>query len=152
LFEGHCVGRRAMATIFKNPHLSDYFVDVDTVRIDTPLDGIPSFVPQYEAARVLYFSALKPEIDFDFWAALPTDRYTGFKKFGCLVDDIAPADQVGRTLERVGGPADLQGPLADNISRLLAQVLPIYYRIFGGYTFSIKRAVWRLQTILNENL
>lgn len=141
-----------MATIFKNPYLSDYFVDVDDIGIKTPLAAIPSFVPQYEAAKVLYFSGMRPEIDFDFWASLDTENNPGFKKLTYRVDADPNGDQVDRALERIGGPPDLAGQLTANIQSLLGQVMPIYHRIFGDYEFSMKRSVWRIQTIYNENL
>jgi hypothetical protein len=77
-----------MAVILKNPHLTDYFLEVAGVRASTPLSEISPVTAPYEAAKVIYFPDLKFEIDFDFWSRFPSDKYRGLKKLG----SIATAD------------------------------------------------------------
>jgi hypothetical protein len=74
-----------MAVIFKNPLLTDYFLEVAGVRASTPLGEISPVTAPYEAAKVIYFPDLKFEIDFDFWSRFPSDKYQGLKKLGSIV-------------------------------------------------------------------
>ena len=64
-----------MATIKKNPALTDYFVESDTA-----LSTAASLVPDYEAGKVITFPQLNLKIDHVFWASLPTNDLPGFKK------------------------------------------------------------------------
>ncbi|CAL4869183.1 hypothetical protein MMA231_03474 (plasmid) [Asticcacaulis sp. MM231] len=141
-----------MAHIFKNPNLKDYFHIADGVTAETPLANIPSFVQPYEDGKVLYFPNLRFNIDFDFWAKVPSEQFEGFKKMLCYVDHETQPELIARALKKANGPPELYELLWKNMSELFRQVMPIYYRIFAGYQYSIKRAVWRLNTTLNENL
>ncbi len=141
-----------MATIFKNPNLPDYFVAAEGVRRGTPLDQVRSFVPEYENSKVIYFPNLKLDIDFEFWANVPSDQFPSMKKLVCRVDNEQQADLIERSLKKANGPPELNEPLRKNMRTLFEQVMPFYYRIFGGYRFSEKRAIWRLNTTLNENM
>lgn len=152
-----------MATIFKNPALPDYFLELPEVTAARPPSR--SYVPEYEAAKLLCFPNLKFKIDHQFWADLPTDRYPGMKKFSCRIDEEQQrarswspwarrrqGEATRRALEKAGLPAKLCNALWSQMSALFDQVLPIYHALFEGYTFSDKRVVFRLNTTLNENL
>jgi hypothetical protein len=141
-----------MATIFKNPKLTDYFQVVEDVTAQTPVETIPSYVDAYEAGKVLYFKNLKFDIDFNFWANIETEKYEGLKKMLCYVDTDTQGELITKALRKAESPPDLSAALAQNMSALFAQVMPIYYRIFDGYQYPIKRAVFRLKETLNENL
>src|ERR1700742_3557751 len=121
-----------MVKIYKHPSLPDYFQDMRGVRLDSSPETVPCILPDYEAAKVFCFSALKPKIDFDFWARLPADRYPGFKKMVCYVDETTQSELVQRALRKAEAPAELLGALSENIESLFRQIMPIYYRLFDG--------------------
>jgi hypothetical protein len=139
-----------VATIFKNPALPDYFLDLPEVTADRPPSR--SYVPEYEAAKVLCFPNLKFKIDHQFWADLPSDQYGGMKKLVCYIDEDHQAEMIQRALRKAQAPATLCHTLWSQMSSLLEQAMPIYRALFKGYTFSSKRVNFRLNTILNENL
>ena len=141
-----------MATIFKNPNLTDYFEVIEDLTVKTPLENIPSFVEPYEAAKVLYFKDLKFDIDFDFWASVPSDQLDGLKKMMVHVDSDRQPELIERALVKSAAPPDLAERLRKNMADLFTQVMPFYYRIFGDYKYSNKRTVWRLKDTYNENL
>lgn len=140
-----------MAKLFKNPELTDYFSIIEDVTHDTPLDSIRSYVPDYEDGKVLYFPKLKLDLDFDFWASIPTEEYPGFKKMLCWVGDDQPT-LIENAIRKAGGPPELSRPLFKNVKELLDKILPIYYRIFDGYQYSAKKCIFRLNTLYNENI
>jgi hypothetical protein len=139
-----------VATIFKNPALTDYFLDLPEVTTGSPPSR--SYVPEYEGAKILCFPNLKLNIDHKFWADLPSDQYAGMKKFLCHIDPERQGDLIQRALKKGQAPPELCDALLPQISSLVEQVMPVYYALFQGYTFSAKRAVFRLNTIYNENL
>jgi hypothetical protein len=141
-----------MATIFKNPQLTDYFQVVEDITTETPLESIPSYLVPYEQGKVIYFKNLKFKIDFDFWAGVPSDTLEGLKKMMCHVDGDRQPELVERALARVGATPELTEQLRTQMTDLFNQVMPIYYRIFDGYKFPTRRTVWRLKDTLNENL
>lgn len=139
-----------MATIFKNPALRDYFIEVPEVTADRAPSR--SYVPEYENAKVLSFPNLKLKIDHEFWANLPSDQYAGMKKFLCHINDDEQTAMIRRALHKAQAPATLGEALLSQISSLFEQIMPIYYALFEGYSFSSKRANFRLNTTYNENL
>jgi hypothetical protein len=141
-----------VAHVMKNPALPDYFLPIPGISRKTPLEKIPSLVSEYEDAKVLTFPDLKLDIDHDFWATLPADEFPALKKMLCNIDMENQDWHIKRALRKYDIPLDISPRLFKNMQSLLSQIMPIYYRIFGGYTFSIQRAVWRLNTIHNENL
>ena len=122
------------------------------VRLDMPLDQVRSYVPEYESGKVVYFPDLRLNIDFDFWAGVPSDQFPSMKKLVCRVDSEQQAELIERSLKKANGPPEMNEPLRKNMRTLFQQVIPFYYRIFQGYRFSEKRATWRLNTTLNENM
>lgn len=143
-------GANTVATIFKNPALPDYFLDLPEVTARHAPSR--SYVPEYEGAKILCFPNLKFKIDHKFWADLPSDQYAGMKKLLCYVDEKQQRELVDRGLRNAEAPLSLGRALTKQISSLLEQALPIYYALFQGYSFSKKRATFRLNRILNENL
>jgi hypothetical protein len=141
-----------MATIFKNPLLPDYFQVVENLTLRTPIDQVPSYVEPYEAGKVLYFKDLRLDIDHDFWAGIPSEQFDGLKKMLCYVDTDTQPELIARALRKAEGPPELSEALTKNMASLFKQIMPFYYRIFAGYEYPIKRAVWRLKVTLNENL
>ncbi len=143
-----------MATIFRNPNLEDYFVEVGGITADTPLGAIKPVTDPYEDGKVLSFPDLKFDIDHDFWAALPADAYPKLKK---LSSAAAPGDldddrRLDRSLELAALPPEMEADLRREIRRVYEQVLPVYEHLFGDYVFTRRQVVWRLNTIRNENL
>jgi hypothetical protein len=141
-----------MATIFKNPNLTDYFQVVEDITTQTPLEKVPSYLVPYEEGKVIYFKNLKFDIDFDFWASVPSDTMEGLKKMMVHVDGDRQPELIERALTKVAPPTELADALRKNMTSLFEQVMPFYYRIFAGYKFPIRRTVWRLKDTLNENL
>jgi hypothetical protein len=141
-----------MAVVFKNPDLTDYFVDRADVRRGAR--GLAPIVEDYEAPKVVTFPAWKLEIDHDFWAGLDSDAYPGLKK---LPSSAKPGDPTNdalldRKLAEIGLPGDMEKALRRHMLALYEQVLPIYEQVFAGYGFTRRQVVWRLNTIRNENL
>lgn len=143
-----------MAKFFKNPELTDYFVEVPEVRIDTRIDEVPSIVEAYEAGRVVYFPNLKFDIDFEFWENVPTDKYPELKKISslALLDPNAADEILNRHLFRAAIPKELADAIRPQLRHFYDQALPIYEKLFAGYQFTIRRATWRLNTLYNEDL
>jgi hypothetical protein len=143
-----------LATIFKHPALPDYFQAVPGVSTQTPLPDIPSIVPAYEAGKVLTFPDLRFDIDFDFWESVPTDQYPELKKLG----SIATPDRNGvdtaldKHFTRGGIPLALQEAIRPQIRKFYDVALPIYDRLFSGYSFTARRSAWRLNLIHNEDM
>ena len=143
-----------MATIFKNPDLTDYFVEMPDVTAETPLDAIPSVIEAYEAGKVIYFPNLKFDIDFEFWEHLPTDKYPNLKKISSLATaDPNEHDSIlDRHLAKAGLPPELEASIRPQVRRFYDKMVPIYERLFGDYRFTVRRATWRLNTIHNEDM
>lgn len=142
-----------MAVIYKHPELADYFTQVG-VRASTPASDIPSIVKPYEFGRVIGFPKLDLAVDHDFWAGLPTDQIVRLKK---LSSSPSPGDPsrdpvLDRRLAEAQVPQGLKRRLKKEIVRLYDQLLPIYEKLFAEYRFTRRQAVWRLNTIRNENM
>jgi len=140
-----------MPTIFKNPNLTDYFVVRDDVRLDAPVSSV---VDEYEAGKVIAFPNLKLDIDFDFWAGLPTDAYPVLKKMSSVAWRPGEGEDpsLDYNLRQAQLPAALEAEVRAQIGRLYDQLLPVYEAMFSGYRFTRRQAVWRLNSTLNENL
>ncbi len=142
-----------MAVIYKHPELTDYFAKLN-ITTATPRAEIPSIVKLYESARAIEFPRLDLQIDHDFWAGLKTDDLTKLKKLSSSPTPGDPARDpvLDRRLAEAGVPAGLKRTLRREITRLYERVLPIYEAMFSGYRFKRRQVVWRLNTILNENM
>jgi hypothetical protein len=141
-----------MPVVFKHPDLPDYFLERPDVTA-TDLGRIEPVLQPYENGRVLTFPNLKFEIDHDFWASLPTDAYPEVKKLPSRPPVRGEKDDVlDRRLSAAGLPRKLETELRRQITRVYDQVLPVYERLFDGYVFTRRQAVWRLNTIMNENM
>ena len=143
-----------MAFIYKHPRLTDYFDATSDAALGTPPGAIAPIVASYEAPRALLFPKLKLDIDFDFWAGLPTSDCPRLKKLSLVAPDERgdTGDELRRKLARAGVPTQLEAGLRRHIGQIYRQVLPIYHALFRGYRFTSRRAVWRLATIRNENM
>ena len=143
-----------MPVVFKNPDLTDYFVVRDDVRRGTPPASIAPITQPYEAGRIVVFPKLKLDIDFGFWASLPTDDYPALKKLSstALSDDFRRDPLLDRKLAAAALPPEMEQAMRAQMHRIYEQVLPIYARLFGDYRFTRRQVVWRLNTIRNENL
>ena len=142
-----------MAELFANPNLPNYFVEASDV---TSLDDARSFVADYEAAKVITFANLKVPIDHEFWSGLDTDKHSFLKKYSFNLD---PEDHCGRerqfrNLNRAAGDEGLANFLSGQFDAILDTLLPIYRKVFAEYEFdeSRKKVVWRLNTIMNQNM
>ena len=142
-----------MPVIFKHPRLTDYFVRVTGARADSP-EIAPSIIKPYEAGRIISFPDLNFDIDFDYWASLPTEAYRGLKKLSSSPSARDPARDpvLDRRLADARIPVDIERRLKREIRGIYEQVLPIYEALFSGYRFVRRQVVWRLNTIRNENL
>jgi hypothetical protein len=129
-----------MPVVFKNPNLTDYFVEHGDA---SPLTA------SYEDAKVIVLPNLRPIIDYDFWAGLPVDEYPGLKKTGGQADGGVT---LRRSLRKAGVPEGLASALHAHTERILEQVLPVYDQLFAGYRMVRRKMVWRLNTIMNENM
>ncbi len=143
-----------MPVIFKNPRLTDYFLEAAGVTAATPADRIAPIVEPYETGRVIALPGLKFEIDHDFWAALPSEGHPRLKKLSSSpgMDDLEQDPLLDRRLRDARLPDELAGRLKQEILSLYAQVLPVYEALFSGYRFVRRQVVWRLNTIRNENM
>jgi hypothetical protein len=129
-----------MATIFKNPRLPDYFIERE------PDENL---LAEYEAGKVISLANVDLGIDHDFWAALPVNDIIGLKKTYAAADGGVT---LAGSLARNGVPAELSADLVSESERVLSRVLPIYEKIFEGYTFTRRKVSWRLNLTLNENI
>ena len=127
-----------MATIFKNPNLPDYFIEHP---------GPESLIADYEAGKVITLPFLKLDIDTDFWASLPVDTYPGLKKLSATDDGGA---LMRSQLAHAEVPTALAEAIVEQAETILAQVLPVYAKLFEGYRFTQRKIVWRLTTTRSE--
>ena len=142
-----------MPRIFANPNLPNYFVSaLDVTSAATARD----YVAEYEDARVITFPNLKTNIDVDFWATLDLESFPSLKKFSFNVsaDDLCDPAQQTKRLASQGLHDGLATVLANQLHATLVALLPIYRAIFSSYDFEEdkKKVVWRLNTIMNENM
>jgi hypothetical protein len=140
--------------IFRHPELPDNFGKVGAVRADTAPAAVPCIVKPYENGRALWFPNLKLDIDHAFWAELPTEGYPRLKKLSSSPGKGDPANdpKLDRRLAEISLPIDLERRLRREMAALYERVLPVYEGLFAGYRFTRRNAVWRLNTIRNENM
>jgi hypothetical protein len=139
--------------LFVNPHLPNYFVNASDV---TSAASARDYVAEYEEGKVIIFPNLNADIDVDFWSSLDLDAYPSLKKYSFHLgaeDECDPAQQAHR-LAGQGLDRELALQLAATLCATLATLLPIYHSFFSGYEFDRdkKKVVWRLNTIMNENM
>jgi hypothetical protein len=142
-----------MAELFLNPNLPNYFVSRPEV---TSAATARSVVDSYEAAEVITFPNLKIDIDHQFWSGLETDLFPELKKFGPVLNPDLDQNEQHRRLrnglvER-GLDKRMARQMCDHFLSLCAQVLPVYEAIFSDYEFERRKVMWRLNTIMAENL
>jgi len=139
-----------MPKLYLNPSLPDYFVAAPEVTSDV----VPrSYVDEYENARVIYFPNLNAAIDHGFWATLDTDKYPGLKKFGI---DLNPTsdnmEQHHRSLLQQGLDKSLAKMMCDHMQAIYNTLIPVYLAVFAEYGFERRKVMWRLNTIMAENM
>ncbi|WP_165448722.1 Kdo hydroxylase family protein [Rhizobium ruizarguesonis] len=131
--------------------MPNYFISADEVR-----EGMTprSYVKEYEDAKVIVFPNLRPAVDFDFWASLDTDKYPGLKKLPHSPDltDLSNMNDAAKKMKARDVPEELVPKLCAEMSRIYQAVIPAYQAIFGEYQFMKSSVVWRLNTIMAENL
>jgi len=140
-----------LANLFINPNLPNYFVDAPEV---TSAATARSYVPEFEQGKVVTFPNLKAKIDHEFWAGLDTNKYPALRKFGGSLQDD---DRVTVKLHRESlSQRGLEGPLIDTLCEqfeaIYGALLPAYRSIFAEYSFEKRKVVWRLNTLMNENM
>lgn len=139
-----------MPKLFLNPNLPDYFLSAPEV---TSAADARSYVDEYEAANVISFPNLKIGIDHEFWANLNTDKYPTLKKFGIDLNATSDNLEQHRRYLISGG---LDGALTDAICQQMEAIyrvlLPAYKAIFADYAFDRRKVMWRLNTIMAENM
>ncbi|MBO9669760.1 MAG: Kdo hydroxylase family protein [Sphingobium sp.] len=140
-----------MPELFVNPKLPNYFVEAAEVasgRIEK------SYVPEYESGKVITFPNLKIDIDFDFWANLDRESNRNLKKFRSSVAnfDMHDVDDHLQRMIEAGVNDTTAEKLIDNMRSIYQQIIPTYLSIFSGYEFTKRKTVWRLATVMNENM
>jgi hypothetical protein len=140
-----------LADLFINPQLPNYFISAPEV---TSATTARSYVPEFEAAKVVIFPNLKADIDHEFWAALDTNKYPALRKFGgSLQDDDRVTVKLHReSLTERGLDAPLVQTLCQQFEAIYGALLPAYRSIFREYSFEKRKVVWRLNTLMNENM
>ncbi len=138
-----------MAKIFKNPHLIDYFV------VDKGVDNnnYRSFVKEYEDGKVIYFPNLRPDINFEFWSSIDTDKYPNLKKLSVILKDFPEfKNNSEKAISGLNLESDLKSKIINNINKIFDSILPAYCGIFKEYKFVKCKTVWRLNVTNNENM
>lgn len=140
-----------MAEVFLNPALPDYFVEAPEV---VSAATARSYVPEYEDAKVIVFPNLKANIDHDLWGGLDTDKYQELKKFGITVDakDHGNVERHREILLERGLDAGLVNALCEQFRSIYNDLIPVYRAIYADYDFTKQKVVWRLNTIMNQNM
>ncbi len=136
--------RGFVAHILKHPELPDYFMSGD---------GDRSYIEEYEAANVIALPRMSG-IDTDFWATVDTDKYPGLKKFPITVDQergILLSKMQGR-FQRSGVPDELNAKLSSEVRKICQQAFELHDKVFAGYKIIRKKAVFRLNTTMAENM
>jgi Protein of unknown function (DUF2843). len=140
-----------VADLFLNPNLPDYFLAAPEV---TSMATARSYVPEFEAGKVVSFPNLKASIDHEFWARLDTGKYPGLRKFGASLhaDDRRNIHLHKEALTERGVDQGLISALCEQFQAIYGSLLPAYRSIFAGYRFEKRKVVWRLNTLQNENM
>jgi len=145
--------RSLVPELFVNPHLPNYFVECGDV---SSAATARSYIAEYEDAKVITFPNFRPKIDLDFWSGLDVDKYPSLKKYSFYLDgdDLCDARQQASGLASRGVDADLAEEIAQQFRDTLTALMPVYRSIFSDYVFDEgrKKIVWRLNTIMNENM
>ena len=140
-----------MADLFVNPNLPNYFVAAPEV---TSAETARSYVPEFENAKVVTFPNLKADIDHEFWAGLDTGQYDTLRKFSPSLE--VPEDKIIEShrvaLKARGVDDGLVEALCNQFETIYGALLPAYRAIFAEYSFVKKKVVWRLNTLMNENM
>jgi len=136
-----------MAALFKNPELTDYFLDAPEVELGAAGTGL-SVVEPYELGKVISLPRLKLELDLDFWGNLEAEEYAALRKLKLRGDDCL----IDPKIRDSGPPTELLDRLQSEIQDIYRQIMPIYYALFSGYHFTRKIATCRLHTTLNRDL
>lgn len=133
-----------MSRIFRNPSLPDYFEQ----------GPVRDYVAEYEAAKVILLPNIADRIDVDFWGALDVDAYPALRKLRASINLEDPEDvsKIMVLLRKSELPEALREALASQIASLYKAVVPIYLAAFAGYNFSSTKAVFRLTTVMAENM
>jgi hypothetical protein len=140
-----------MVDLFVNANLPNYFVSAPEI---TSVANSRSFVPEFEAGKVVAFPKLKIDIDHEFWASLDTSEHNSLRKFGTVLqddEDRTIALHREALLKRCSDTG-LVDALCGQFKVIYDALLPTYREIFGDYSFSKKKVVWRLNTVMNENM
>jgi hypothetical protein len=137
-----------LAAIFRNPELTDYFQAAAGVRAGADPRSLPAITEAYEAAKVIHFPELKLDIDFDFWAGLPTDGAPAYRKLSLRGEEL----RISKRAREAGADPVLVGAIQRQVDALLRQVLPVYEAMFRPYRFVERQSVVRVDTIMNSDM
>jgi hypothetical protein len=140
-----------VADLFINPNLPNYFHSASEV---VSAKTARSFVPEFESGKVITLPNFKADIDYEFWARLDTKTFPGLRKFGASLQE---SESLNMKLHREalierGIPASDCAVICEQMQAVYNALLPLYRAIFGGYRFSKRKVVWRLNTTRNENM
>ena len=140
-----------MADLFLNPNLPNYFLAAPEV---TSAGTARSYVPEFENAKVVTFPNLRAEIDHEFWAALDTRTYPSLRKFSTVLQESQDKTlKLHReSLVERGVDAGLVSTLCSQFQAIYSALLPVHRAVFAEYEFTKRKVVWRLNTIMNENM
>jgi len=134
-----------MPHVLKHPALPDYFLTSA---------GDRNHVADYEGGAVVVLPNQAAAIDTAFWSALPIDDFAALKKFKTAfgLDAPPPRDRLHADLLAVVEQDDLAARMTDKIIELYDALMPLYRTVFAGYRFPKTRAIFRLNTIMAENV
>jgi hypothetical protein len=140
-----------VADLFINPKLPNYFVAAPDV---TSAETARSFVDEFESGKVVTFPNLKAQIDHEFWSTLDTSKYPALRKFGASLvsDDSLNVHLHREALLARGVDLEVVKALCRQFQAIYATLLPAYRAVFGEYEFTKRKVVWRLKTLMNENM
>jgi hypothetical protein len=140
-----------LADLFVNPNLPNYFVSAPEA---TSATTARSYVSEFEAAKVVIFPNLKADIDHEFWAKLDTGKYPALRKFGpsLQAEEGLNIKLHREALKERGVDAGLVEALCSQFEAIYSALLPAYRSVFAEYAFTKRKVVWRLNTLMNENM
>ncbi len=97
---------------------------------------------------------MKLDIDFNFWANLDTEKYPGLKKLphSPNLTDFSNMSAASEKFRSRGIPDEIAPTLLSEMSKIYSVVIPAYLSVFQEYTFDRTSVVWRLNTIMAENM
>ena len=142
-----------MPELFLNPNLPDYFLSAPDV---TSAANARSCVDDYEGAKVILFPNLNLGIDHGFWGSLRTEKFPELKKFGpyLMPNYDSPEQRADQRKHLIAKGVDeaVAGVMCEQMQAIYSLVIPIYRAIFSDYTFDRQKVMWRLNTIMAENM